>query len=179
MIDRARLVGLALSLFLVAAGCGDDGGGSDTGGGNTGDGGGGSTAPSGSGGGGSVELCQAGKVGLSGDVDGAGVELSADKTGHALVQTSEPATYSIQFDGGSISFEWTGGPIGAGQSTPATGSVRVNGSTYCFASGTLTLGGDGAFDEFQIDDLSESADNGVTCPGTAVDGSLEGCADAD
>jgi hypothetical protein len=175
MMPRARqlLVALALPVLVVSAACGDTGGGTDGGGGKTGQSG------VGGGGGGSGGLCQEGKVGLSGDADGVGIELSAPKTGHALVQTTDPATYSIQFDGGNLDFTWTGGPIAVGQSTPTTGTLRVNGTTYCFASGTITLGGDGGFDEFQVGDLSESADNGVTCPGTAVAGSLEGCADAD
>jgi hypothetical protein len=157
-----------LSLAAFCTACGDSGGdGGD--GGSTGQGGGGS----------STGLCQQEKTGLSGSIDGESIELSLDKSGHSLNQLSDPATYTITFDGGNISFAWTGGPISSGQSTPVTGTVRVNGTTYCFATGSLRLGDDGGFDEFDVSQLSESADNGVTCPGTNVSGQLEGCSDSD
>lgn len=168
MLKNVPIVLLA-SILVGAAACGDSGGA----------GSGGGTGEGGSGGGASGGLCQEGKFGLSGDVAGVGVELSADKTGHALNQVSDPATYAIQYDGGYFNFAWTGGPVSVGGTTAVTGTARVNGTVYCFASGSLTLGGDGGFSEFSVSDLSESPDNGVTCPGTAVAGSLEGCADYD
>ncbi len=159
----------ATALFIGMTACGDSGGAAGAGG-ATGDGG---------AGGGVTGLCQEGKTSLSGDVDGVGIELSVPKTGHALDQISDPATYAIQFQDGSIRFAWTGGALSAGQSAPVTGDVRVNGTTYCFASGTLTLGGDGAFDEFEVSGLSESTDDGITCPGASVTGTLDGCSDSD
>lgn len=168
---KYRLLGVcALALTVAAVGCGDDDDGDGTGGSaaGTASGGGGSGA-SGSGG------CQSERITISGTVDGTDIDVQADVSGRMVNQASDPKMLSISFSGGSVSFEWAN-QIPNGQMTAATGRTTIDGTTYCFASGELTLD-DSGYDRFTLGDLSESS--GTDCPGTAVSGSLEGCSDAD
>jgi hypothetical protein len=114
---------------------------------------------------------------LTGTLDGMTVDVSAALNARLINQVSDPKTVTIGWEGGSVTFEWMGDYASAGTPTSATGTLRLDGTTYCFDTGSFTIEDDG-FDRWTVSGFSESPDDGETCPGTTMlDGEVEGCAD--
>lgn len=123
-------------------------------------------------------LCAGGNTSVTGTADGADVNSSGERSARLLNQISDPPSLALSWDGGNATFQWVGL---ANSATPidVTGIITVDGSSYCFGSGTLTID-DAGYDTFSVGDLSQAPSNDVAmCPGSVtVAGELEGCSDA-
>ncbi len=170
-----RVLGVSCALLFCLASCGDSA--SDTDSTSESDSATGSESEGTTAGG--EELCVAGNTSVSGTVNGAAVSSSGPRSARLLNQVSDPPSLVLGWDGGSATLQWEG-LIGAATPTDVTGIIEVDGVTYCFSSGTLSVDDDG-FDRFTVGGLTETDDNDpAMCPGAnAATGELEGCSDAD
>lgn len=145
----------ALLLLLTATGCGSD---DDSGPG-------GGSAP-----------CVAEKLTLVGELEGQAVAIEIDWTSRSWNQLSSPKTLDVGYDGGSVHLEWSE-LIAEGDSASASGMVVMPaqapraGETIC-ADGSSSIADAGDHYQFALRGLSL----GPTCPGTALAGSIDGCA---
>ena len=165
---------LTCAVLVVGAwGCGDSSGDTESSTGDTSSGSSGSTSAGGD------ELCTPGSTAVSGTINGAEVSSSGARSARLLNQISDPPSLALGWDGGNATFQWMGL---ASNATPidVTGIIEVDGTAYCFGSGTLRLE-DGGFDRFSVEQLTEADSNDpAMCPGgTAATGELDGCSDAE
>ena len=154
-----RAVGSGLALLtLISGACGDSGDGP--------------TIP--------PATCTSGMLTLLGELDGQAVDASTPATSWSFQQLSLPHTLDVPGDGSVLHLEWTG-LISIGGTGPASGRVIMPasaphpGETICGAAGTLKdeeVSDSRTNYRFTLTDLSL----GPTCPGTALAGSLAGCA---
>jgi hypothetical protein len=125
---------------------------------------------------GSGELaCAKGEVHIAGQMGGTQIDQRWPFKGIILNQASNPKNASITFgSGGQISLQWDG-LLANGQSAPAKGSILLPdgplaGTNYCLGDGSTVKLLESA-GELRL----RGATKGTSCPGSAIDGELEGC----
>ena len=121
--------------------------------------------------------CAANQLELDGHLGGMNVHQSGTPGSYAFNNALGPThgAVSIGLTGASgvVDLTWAD-PVADDQSTPATGSLVLSAtSSYCVKAATLTpkSGSEGGGVSFSLTTLTSGA-----CPGTPIDGSVEGCA---
>ena len=139
-----------------------------------------SAGDGGSGGPGNGPVCAADQFIVTGMLDGEAVEHSGALSGHAWIQSSTGSFLDIPFEGGgSFHAEWDG-LVADNQTFAASGTIILpvggphGGGTLDYTSGSLTKHDQGV--SFELAGLSSSVQCVTTpCPGSAVQGTLQGC----